>query len=624
MTQLPQTDTEQDHTPSYYPADDAIDLREYILTLGRWWREILLITVLTALAAAAVVLGGRYLSKPVYEAAATVAIVRTKSEVSFDERFVTQSDEVTASSTANTSARRGALVGLVSSGIIAQDVIATLGDTLNEEQKIPTELLEGIEAELISLPSGRGESDLIVITATADTPAKAAAIVNAWAAAYVERVNAVYGQTPSGLVTSIGEEVDEIQATYDVAQTNLEVFVQDNDLDHLNRIIAEKQATINSLQAAKQAALTDYIDEIVNGRKQTIQTYLNARTQNELLVFNTEQEGRRALVSAYMGAVNNARLLTFTEQKRHDEKLLSEYYEESRSTSAHLEDARSLKMQVEQGGSGAVATNALALQLLKTQVFADVTELPSILQVQLGDLSVLSLEEVLADLGALIDVLEKRASTLESGISELSNKLLSGDGYSHLAEEVPTDSDIVDAITTLQAELLSSSNLFQLSDEQVTSGSLPDSGDQGSMTDFLQLTDLEDFSDLNASVLPLNQNIDALQREIQLSKAQFEAERSRQLQLKQNRDLAWTTLVSLRNKIAELKLSAAAANSEVRLAAQAIAPVDPVPGPGLIRTVFLAAVVGFMLGVGIAFFADYMGVEPFLGRSEKPSPEPSI
>ncbi|MCB0053645.1 MAG: hypothetical protein KDE24_29340, partial [Caldilinea sp.] len=110
-----------------WEADDEIDLRKYIDILLKRWREILFFTVLIVILAAAAVLTLRAVGAPMYEAGANVAIVRTQTDVNFDERFTTSSD---SNRTQDVTSRRAALVGLAKSGTIAEAVIADLGDQL--------------------------------------------------------------------------------------------------------------------------------------------------------------------------------------------------------------------------------------------------------------------------------------------------------------------------------------------------------------------------------------------------------------------------------------------------------------------------------------------------------------
>ena len=80
--------TSQNPTPvDAWEADDEIDLRKYIDVLIKRWREIVVFTLAIIVLAAAAVLIMRFVQTPMYEADSSVAIIRTQTEVNFDERF---------------------------------------------------------------------------------------------------------------------------------------------------------------------------------------------------------------------------------------------------------------------------------------------------------------------------------------------------------------------------------------------------------------------------------------------------------------------------------------------------------------------------------------------------------
>ena len=84
---------ERGPAPERWTAEDEIDLRQYLDVLIRWWREIVLITLSAMVLAAVGILLSRLILPAQYEASANVAIVRTVSDVNFDERFRTNPEE---------------------------------------------------------------------------------------------------------------------------------------------------------------------------------------------------------------------------------------------------------------------------------------------------------------------------------------------------------------------------------------------------------------------------------------------------------------------------------------------------------------------------------------------------
>lgn len=240
-----------------WPADDEIDLRQYLDVLIHWWREIVAITAGAAVLAALGILTLRLMLPPIYVASAGVAIARTVSDVSFDERFRTTADEI-GTDTISASARRSALLGLATTGSVASDVIAELGDLLSEEERDPAKLLQQIEAEPGPASGTRTDSDLIRITVTTDSPEKAAAIANAWARAYVRQVNTVYGQVPDEVLTSIQAELTVAEQSYREAQSRLEAFLAENRTKELTSLLTVLQQRVDQEVALIQSRLAEW------------------------------------------------------------------------------------------------------------------------------------------------------------------------------------------------------------------------------------------------------------------------------------------------------------------------------------------------------------------------------
>ena len=155
------------------------------------------------------------------------------------------------------------------------------------------------------------------------------------------------------------------------------------------------------------------------------------------------------------------------------------------------------------------------------------------------------------------------------------------------------------ALSSLTEQILANNGLVLLSEERAR--------------ELLQLRGLEDLPSYSASSEPLAQAIDTLEDEIQALQAQREAEIARRDQLIRNRDLALKSLTTLSNKNAELRLAGTATNSEVRFGTPALPPLEPVEDIGLVMTTALAGIVGLMMGVFVAFVANFLGAPPVLG-----------
>lgn len=628
-------------------ADDEIDLRQYIDVLVRWWKEIALIALLTVVVTVVGIFGLRFLSKPLYQAGADVAILRTVSELTFDERFTTTSDTATVS---NSAARRNALVALAVSPSLAAAVVDQLGDVLTTEEQEPGTLVKKITAELMSAGGRAGDSDLIRITAAAESPEKAAQIATAWAQAYVREVNQVYGQVPDELLQSIQTEQAQAKTEYEAAQSVLERFVSTSRVDELSRQIANSEAIISSLQQGKLQALGTLIAETVEARRKVAATYLDAQAQNVAAPYAREQEGRRELLLAQIDALYGAQSEVFQQQVDRDTQLLQGYYTRWLQVTRALDEARTLRMQVADSGENASGGSALVAQVLKLQALTQMTDpqpalqgevrqdvqLPpssqqqpaqqvietnpplqvqvggTPLQIQLDASSALTKDELLTDIDALVSALVARRSELEKQIATLSEQMIGGDQYANLNQAVQPDSALAQAITAQQASISGRTALTQtqLVGALGSASALPGAP----VAELFQTDELRALAEAQSQDDALSGTMTELEADVRSLKADLETERARQLQLTQQRDLSWEAYRTLSSKVAELALTRAAAGSEVRFAAPGVAPADPMAGVSLSLAVALAGVVGLMIGVFVAFMSNYLGKEPFLSR----------
>ncbi|MEZ4682168.1 MAG: hypothetical protein R2932_48980 [Caldilineaceae bacterium] len=246
----------ESRTLERWTAEDEIDLRQYFDILLRWWREIVGITVFIGILAVLAVLAMRLILPPQYIASAAVAIIRTTSDVNFDERFRTNSEEL-GTDTASLNARRNALLGLVLTGSVAQEVTAQLQDILPKTEQEPTTLLEMVDAEFVSTGGSR-DSDLIRIQVTSDNPEKSAMIANAWASNYVRDVNTVYDQVPNEVLNSIQNETITAQKQYLNTQAALEAFTANSRIDELNSTVSVLQQRISQEVLLQQSYLAQW------------------------------------------------------------------------------------------------------------------------------------------------------------------------------------------------------------------------------------------------------------------------------------------------------------------------------------------------------------------------------
>lgn len=457
--------------PNY--EDEVIDIRKLFSVLLRWWREIILITTVALLLGGGIVVYLRTWAKnhPSYEAAAQVTVARVFSDVSIDETFRTELNDV--SSPQDVGPRRTALLGLVYNGAIAQRVVEELGPML--PGWTPSHLLGQVSATYV----GEGVSDLIEIQVTADTPQKAAAIANAWATHYVEHINALYGEIPPDIAERVEVELVKAQATYDETQRAYEEFLITNDLQTVSRQIEEKQKLIAVLRSSRQTGLENIINQTMGYQQQVIATYLEAVQQNRLLAFSKEQEANRQMVSQLIETISANRRTAFAKDQEARVKLFNQYadlelqnrllalsqeqnakaqifqayneadlkaklavfneqvegnvsrlvgdYETKRRLERLLDEARALQQQIDQSGDAGAMSNSLPILLLKIEAYAATASGAQPLDFQFNLDSTQSLEispaNQLTDLAVLVETVEARIAELETRISEQSQAL---------------------------------------------------------------------------------------------------------------------------------------------------------------------------------------------------------
>jgi capsular polysaccharide biosynthesis protein len=213
-----------------------------------------------------------------------------------------------------------------------------------------------------------------------------------------------------------------------------------------------------------------------------------------------------------------------------------------------LADARGLLEQAEAGGEGAAASNALAVSILKTQVFAsntgtDIsqssseTSNPITLQFQANPVSI-SARDLAADINSLVSTLENRSLALMERVDVL--------------------------IAQRQSQLASAS-----------------------------------IEPIQPTVNLMSLTVEDMVRML-TSRIEYEAGLKRDLTLA--RDLAWNAYQNLATKEAELLIASQTGGQEVVLASTANATRN---GSSLAMNVALATLVGLVLGIFLAFFVEY-------------------
>jgi uncharacterized protein involved in exopolysaccharide biosynthesis len=525
-----------------------IDLGRYVEVLFRQWQLILGAVLVCAVAAAFVTLR----QPKTYQARALVVSTKLASSVSFETAITTLSEDENPTSIrfVDPKARLQSYVLLVKNPAVAEVVLEELGERIPADSRDVVSLLSMVQGEVAD------NSDTLEILVTSADPVLAADIANAWAQAYVDRINAIYSDSGAqGVYESVVEQLDDARAEYAQSQAELESILEENRAAQYERMINENITLISAITETRTLA---------------VGTVISNTMISQLAVFN-QQVGGLAVQ-------------------------LSEVYSDTRKVDRQLLDARNMRDQVRNGGPGAAASNALALMLLKSQVFAGGEGSQNmIVQTAPADLSP---QEMVADLDSLITALEERRSELASRIEALSARLL---------------------------------NLSDESTGRGLAGTNPSDTDpaQASLQSFTQMKGLDGVAGLDLADTVMEQKIQELEGNVSRFEASLAHELDREQELTRARDLAWETYKTLATKGTELKVAAQTRSTEVALAAPAAVPQSDTSSGA--TNIALAAAVGLLLGVGAAYFIEfwwsYRGIEPepitvvsvFRGRKLEPS-----
>lgn len=574
--------------------DYSINLRPFFEIPARWWRFIVATT------AGLVILSLIYNLLPftvpdVYRATSSVAIVKSRTEVSFDSavRTVTEDDLLAGLEgnlndvvQQNNDNRRQTLVELVNNGTIAERVIDQLQDELPSDDLRTGRLLGYVDATL----ADNGSSDLIQIRVTHPDPVIAARIANVWAAEYETLVNDIYGR-PASTTDTVQGDVQRTKQIYDDAQEALVQAISESRVSQAQREIDEKQRILAVLQDARQRAISTTINFQVDLDAELYTAYLNAQSANRLLAFNSEQERKRTLIEAYIDTQTRAQVDTYRQQIADRQRVLEDAYTRKATLERLLERARTLQQQAQQGGDASSA--ALAVALLKMDV-AGVLGRTDIAELNLTDPAELAPADLVADTTALVTALEAQLAATEQQISDQSETLISDTGIELF--EPPSETELTAAIRQRYPELFEPGELAQLSEDVLEDNALQQAALQIA-DDLLQLRDRQGLLSFTSVDTPLNDAINALEQEIRTLQAQLERDQANVADLRRARDLAFEAYSTLSRKAAEISVADQIPGTEVRFASEATVPVSPANRTERAFNIILAVLLGLMLGL---------------------------
>ena len=492
---------------SDYDDEIKIDFGKYIETLVRQWQWIAASALGLGILALAYSLLTN-LASPSYRAVVLVSSSQTQTIVNFGSAITSTSDIQSAQAAAagaqylyDRKARLQSFVSLAQNGAVAEQVLEELGPKLNNKKGEPTTaaaLLRMVSADLIS------ETDTIEITVTYGDPVLAAEIANAWGQAYVQQINELYGESSVGTSSlALQTQIAQNKTAYEKAQAALTSFIAQDKTNEYGRQIGEIQIVVASL-------------------RESLSTVANQEVQDRIV-------------------------------------RLKQAYSDSRQVGLLLDNAVSMRDAVKTGGDAAAISNALALTMLKTQIYAafpgtntlQVQNLPEALG---STISTVNAASMVADLNALISTLRERQTELNNQIDTLSSEIQKGDNLKYL-----------DNVMT--------------------------------------------FSTIDA---PIEKRIEENEQKIRDLNSLISIQSSTLTELTRARDLAWESYKALATKGMEASVSAQTTGGQVIFAS----PATP-PDKKVVRSTINAAAstgVGLLIGVIVAyayeFWQNYKGRQP--------------
>ena len=471
-----------------YEQGNLTNFVKYFEPFVRQWQLILICALVLGILVFAFASINNHIS-PSYRAVALVASAKTSTIADFGSPITSTTDTqiqlTSGNSTYDPQTRLQSFVIQVQNGDIADQVFQEIGPSLNRtkgQEITATDLLGMVSADLIP------NTDTIKISVTNNDPVLAAEIANFWGKAYVDRINVLYGGSSSGTSYLVTEsDVTQAKSVYEGAETALDGFVASDKTAAYNRQVEELSAIITLLRGARS-------------------TVGNQQVQDHL-------------------------------------ELLNQAYADRRKNSLFLDNAISLRSAVSVGGEPAAISNALALTMLKTQIYAaypgtntlQVQNLPESLGSNIATVNAVGMVN---DLDALI-------STLQGQLTDLNKQ-----------------------IETLSSDALNEDYLMN-------------------------------FADANT---PIEKKIEENEQKIRDLNSLISAQTSKLGELTLTRDLAWKSYSALTTKATEIKSTIQ--NVQVVFAAPAIPPAAPIETPATFAA-GIGALIGLLFATFVAYAYEF-------------------
>jgi uncharacterized protein involved in exopolysaccharide biosynthesis len=393
---------------------------------------------------------------------------------------------------------------------------------------------------------------------------------------------------PSELVSYVEGRVLELESGEFTGSDTILIVVEYDDAEkaaaianawarsyemYINQIYGEAAvAPFTDISAQVEEAQTEY--EIAEDALLTFleEQYdvaeLQRQIEEEAAIITALRLGRQTAISSLVDEDVKTKQVLITAYFEEDANDLLSALSRKQKLDNLLTQARLMRAQLDEGQDLSAASTGLSLLALKSQVFSAVEGLPfETLDLQVESIANLNSQQgadaQIADLDALIDAMEAEVTSLETLITERS----------------------ADLDTAKVSERTG-----------------------GAVADLLQMDAYKDVIESSVAETPLSQEI--VRREAGIRQLQVTIERLDGVKtvLEKNRDLAWLTYDALLSKQQEIDVATWARGTEVRFAATAVPPSEPVD-TNAIRNAVLAALIGLMIGAGLVIFAKYMDTD---------------
>ena len=377
------------------------DLKQYwrlVVKRGTMIRDAVIIAIVIALVPAVILPMG---SRPAYKASSYLAVLRSRSQVDFDSKIKTVTQDVGGAAGSpvilfNPQTRINSLIKLVPSPQIATGVRAQL------RLQAPVESLAGmIEGRQVS------GTELIEIIATSPDPGLSAALTNAWVAEYSKFVNRIFGEASTD-VSALETQLEVARGRLQEAQSKLVDFTRNSQIEAL-------QQRVRLLGVAV--------------------SYLTASPTKDTLEIPPEF----SIVPPELRIIRE----------------LASFYQQKIKLQALHRDAISLQAQLDNGGDPEAVSSEIAVLILKTKAFSP-GDAPGNLQIDFSRSSN-NPSRLMSDVRSMIAAVQDRISELDGRIQANSRALLPA-GSSPAARPEELIKQVVQNLNTeinaLQADLL--------------------------------------------------------------------------------------------------------------------------------------------------------------------------